>query len=165
MEGKSIYDFQVEDIKGNTINLSDYKGKVLVFVNVASLCGFTPHYAGLEELYEQYKDQGLVILGFPCNQFGEQEPGTEEEILQFCQRTYGVTFPMFSKIDVNGENTHPLYKWLKQNTKGDNQGKDIKWNFTKFLIDREGNVVERFAHNTKPESMEIRIQSFLKKNI
>jgi glutathione peroxidase len=122
MEGNSLYSIPVKTIDGKSIKMGDFKGKVLVIVNVASYCGFTPHYEGLEALYEKYKDQGLVILGFPCNQFGEQEPGTEAEILDFCQTKYGVTFPMFSKIEVNGDGTHPLYKFLKSNAPGDLKG-------------------------------------------
>jgi glutathione peroxidase len=163
MSDNSIYNIKVKTIDGKETTLNDYKGKVIVIVNVASFCGFTPHYEGLEALYKKYADKGFVVLGFPCNQFGEQEPGTEAEILEFCQTKYGVTFPMFSKIDVNGDGTHPLYKFLKSNTIGENKDKDIKWNFTKFLIDRNGKVVERFAHNTKPASMESRIDSLLKK--
>jgi glutathione peroxidase len=163
MSDNSIYNIKVKTIDGKDASIGNYKGKVLVIVNVASYCGFTSHYEGLEVLYKKYKDKGLVVLGFPCNQFGEQEPGTEAEILEFCQTKYGVTFPMFSKIEVNGDGTHPLYKFLKSNTPGENKDKDIKWNFTKFLVDGNGNVIERYAHNTKPASMENRIDSILKK--
>ena len=130
----SIYDFEVTDITGKTVNLSCYKGNVLLIVNTASKCGFTPQYEGLEQLYQKYAAQGLVILGFPCNQFGSQEPGDNEQINQFCQLNYGVSFPMFAKIAVNGTDTHPLYQWLKQQAPGLLGSQAIKWNFTKFLI-------------------------------
>lgn len=162
MPTNSIYDFTAKSIDGKDISLSEYKGKVLLIVNVASKCGFTPQYEGLEKLYRKYKDKGLVILGFPCNQFGKQEPGTEEEIAEFCKVNYGVTFPMFSKIDVNGENAHPLYKYLKQKAPGILSTQDIKWNFTKFLVDREGNVVTRYAPATTPDSIEKEIQKYFK---
>lgn len=163
MENKSIYDFSVKTIDGKQISLKDFSGKVILIVNVASKCGFTPQYEGLEDLYKKYKEQGFVILGFPCNQFGSQEPGTNEEIKTFCTTTYGVTFPMFDKIDVNGDNTSPLYKFLKTKAPGILSTKDIKWNFTKFLIDKNGNVVERFAPATTPASIENQIVAQLKK--
>ena len=149
----SIYDFLVKTIRGEEQSLADYKGKVLLIVNTASKCGFTPQYKELQELYEQYRDRGFVVLGFPCNQFGNQEPGTEEEIEQFCQVNYGVTFPMFAKVDVNGENAHPLFQYLKEKAPGVLGTKAIKWNFTKFLVDRNGNVVARFAPQTRPSEL------------
>jgi len=146
---KSIYDFNATDLSGKTIELAKFKGKTLLIVNTASKCGFTPQFAGLEKLYETYKDKGLVILGFPCNQFADQEPGDEKSIAQGCVLNYGVTFPMFAKIKVNGPDTHPIYQFLK-----DHIGGDIKWNFTKFLVDGEGLVVKRFSPMTKPEKIE-----------
>lgn len=162
MSTKSIYEFSAKSIDGKDVNLSKFKGNVLLIVNVASKCGFTPQYEGLESLYKKYKDKGLIILGFPCNQFGKQEPGTEEEIAQFCQTNYGVTFPMFAKIDVNGENAHPLYNFLKAKAPGILSTQDIKWNFTKFLVDREGNVVARYAPATTPDAIEKEIQKYFK---
>ncbi len=162
MSAKSVYDFSAKSIDGKDVSLSEFKGKVMLIVNVASKCGFTPQYEGLEKLYEKYKDKGLVILGFPCNQFGKQEPGTEKEIAEFCKVNYGVTFPMFAKIDVNGENAHPLYKFLKEKAPGILSTQDIKWNFTKFLVDREGNVVTRYAPATTPDSIEKEIQKYFK---
>ena len=151
----TIYDFKAKTIDGDERSLGDYAGKALLVVNVASQCGLTPHYAGLQELYANYRDRGLVVLGFPCNQFGSQEPGTEKEVKTFCETKYGVTFPMFAKIDVNGANRHPLYAFLtEQPTQPDGPG-DIVWNFAKFLIDRSGNVVARFAPPTKPVSDEV----------
>jgi len=157
----SIYDFEVKTISGEIITMNAFKNKVLLIVNVASKCGFTEQYAGLENLYQKYKDKGLVILGFPCNQFMNQEPLNEEEIKSFCSLTYGVTFPMFSKIDVNGENTHPLYKYLKEAQKGLLGSEAIKWNFTKFLVDKNGTVINRYAPATKPESLEVDILIYL----
>jgi glutathione peroxidase len=157
----SIYDFEVKTISGEVISMDAFKNKVLLIVNVASKCGFTEQYAGLETLYQKYKDKGLVILGFPCNQFMNQEPLNEEEIKSFCSLTYGVTFPMFSKIDVNGENTHPLYKYLKEAKKGLLGSEAIKWNFTKFLVDKNGTVINRYAPATKPESLEVDILLYL----
>lgn len=156
----SIYDFKVKDAKGNEVNLADYKGKVLLVVNTATGCGFTPQYEGLQDLYEKYEDKGLEILDFPCNQFGGQAPGTEEEIVDFCQSRYGVTFKQFAKIEVNGENEHPLYTYLKSQ-QGGFLGSKIKWNFTKFLVDREGNVVERFASTVTPAKIEEKIKELL----
>jgi len=153
----SIYEFEVKTISGETITMDAFKNKVLLIVNVASKCGFTEQYAGLESLYKKYKDKGLVVLGFPCNQFMNQEPLSEDEIKSFCSLTYGVTFPMFAKIDVNGENTHPLYKYLKESKKGLLGSEAIKWNFTKFLVDKNGNVINRFAPMTKPETLEVDI--------
>ncbi len=152
------------DIDKKPIKLSDFKGKVLLIVNVASKCGFTPQYEGLEKLYRKYKNQGFEILAFPCNQFGNQEPGSNEEIKSFCSTKYNVTFHLFDKIEVNGANTHPLYSFLKEAKPGMLGSKDIKWNFTKFLIDRNGNVVERFAPQTAPESIEKDIQKLLNSN-
>lgn len=153
----SIYEFEVKTISGETITMDAFKNKVLLIVNVASKCGFTNQYEGLESLYQKYKDKGLVVLGFPCNQFMNQEPLSEDEIKSFCSLTYGVTFPMFAKIDVNGENAHPLYKYLKESKKGLLGSEAIKWNFTKFLVDKNGNVVNRFAPATKPETLEVDI--------
>ena len=149
----TLYDFTVDDIGGKPVNLDRYKGKVLLVVNTASKCGFTPQYKGLEALYRKYKDKGLEVLGFPCNQFGAQEPGSEAEIEQFCEINYGVTFPMFAKVDVNGKNTAPVYEYLKAAKPGLLGSEAIKWNFTKFLVDRGGKVVARFAPNDTPESI------------
>lgn len=156
----SIYDFQVKDAQGAESDLSEYKGKVLLIVNTATGCGFTPQYDGLQDLYEKYQEQGLEILDFPCNQFGNQAPGTEEEIVDFCQSRYGITFKQFAKIEVNGDNAHPLYKWLKEQ-KGGVMGSNIKWNFTKFLVDREGNVVDRFGSATTPEKIDSKVKELL----
>jgi glutathione peroxidase len=142
-------------------SLDDYKGQVLLIVNTASECGFTPQYAGLQALYEQYHDQGFEILGFPCNQFGKQEPGTAEEIREFCQVNYGVTFPMFDKVKVNGPDAHPLYVYLKDEAPGALGLKVIKWNFTKFLIDRDGNVVRRFEPNVEPGAIAPEVEELL----
>jgi len=149
----TVYDFSCDTAGGSKKKLSDYRGKVLLVVNTASKCGFTPQFAGLEELYEKYKDRGLEILGFPCNQFGKQDPGSNDEIQEFCQLNYGVSFPMFGKIEVNGSGTDPLFKHLKQEAPG-LLGSRIKWNFTKFLIDTEGKVVKRYAPTVKPEDIE-----------
>ena len=159
----SIYDFNVKTIDGQEISMSQYKGKVLLIVNVASECGFTPQYAGLERLYQTYKEQGFELLGFPSNQFGKQEPASDEKIKFFCQGTYDVHFDMFSKIDVNGENADPLYNYLKREKGGLLWIDSIKWNFTKFLVDRDGNVVDRFAPSTKPASIEESIEKLLQK--
>lgn len=155
-----IYDFTVKDIQGNDLSLEKFKGKVMLIVNTASNCGFTKQYDGLQKLYEKYKDQGFVVLGFPCNQFGKQEPGDEKGIANFCTDTFNVTFPMMSKIEVNGENAHPLYKFLKKE-KGGVLGDEIKWNFTKFLVDKEGNLVDRFAPQKTPEEIEDDIKELL----
>lgn len=157
----SVYDFKANDIQGNEKALSEYKGKVLLIVNTASKCGLTPQYEGLEELYKEYGEQGLEILGFPCNQFAQQEKGTDSEIAGFCLKNYGVSFPMFSKIDVNGESAHPLYKYLKSEARGVLGTQKIKWNFTKFLIDQNGNVVKRFAPTAKPQSLKADIRALL----
>ena len=150
----SVYDFSAKTLDGKTVSLSDFKGNAMLIVITASKCGFTPQYAGLESLYEKLREKGLTILGFPCNQFGQQEPGSEEEIGAFCRMNYGVSFPMFAKIDVNGPNAHPLYEFLKGEQPGVLGTKNIKWNFTKFLVDRNGKVVDRFAPMTKPEEIE-----------
>lgn len=150
----SIYDIKVKDIEANELTLEKYKDKVMLIVNVASKCGFTGQYEGLEKLHEKYHSKGLSILGFPCNQFLEQEPGTEKEIQEFCSLTYGVKFDMFSKIDVNGKNTHPLYKFLKDHSSGFLGTDIIKWNFTKFLVDKNGNVFKRYAPSTTPKEIE-----------
>ena len=156
----NIYDLTVKDSKGNDVSLSEFKGKVLLIVNTATGCGFTPQYKGLEELYRKYKSEGLEILDFPCNQFGHQAPGSDDEINEFCTLKYDTTFPRFKKIDVNGTNESPLYKWLKSR-KGGFLGSKIKWNFTKFLVDREGKVVERFAPITTPAKLESEIKKYL----
>ena len=155
-----IYDFHVKDNKGNDVSLKEYECKVLLIVNTATGCGFTPQYEGLENLYQKYKDQGFEILDFPCNQFGNQAPGNDEEIHEFCTLRYHTTFPRMKKIDVNGENEDPLYTWLKKQ-KGGLLGSKIKWNFTKFLVDRSGNVVERFAPTDKPESIDAKVAALL----
>lgn len=160
----SVYDFSARTIDGREASLAQYRDKVLLIVNTASKCGFTPQYAGLEQLYQQYKDRGLVILGFPCNQFGAQEPGTEQDIAQFCELNYGVSFPMFAKIDVNGANAHPLYQFLKAQKGGllGGIGLDaIKWNFTKFLVNRNGEVVRRFAPSTTPSELAGEVEPLL----
>jgi glutathione peroxidase len=157
----SVYDFTVNDIRGERVDLDRYKGKVLLVVNTASECGFTPQYKGLEALYRKYRDRGLEILGFPCNQFGSQEPGSEEQIAQFCTSKYDVTFPMFAKIDVNGDNAAPLYRHLKHAKPGVLGTEAIKWNFTKFLVDRDGKVVERYAPTTTPAAIEKDIEKLL----
>lgn len=157
----SIYDFAAETIDGRPAPLSDYRGKVVLIVNTASKCGFTRQYAGLEALYRKYRDRGLVVLGFPCNQFGQQEPGDEEEIRSFCSLTYDVDFPMMRKIDVNGPKAHPLYAFLKTQKKGVLGTEGIKWNFTKFLVDRDGRVVDRFAPTVEPKALEGAIEALL----
>lgn len=157
----SIYDFTATGIDGNEVSLADYRGKVLLIVNTASKCGFTPQYEGLETLYKDLQDKGLVVLGFPCNQFGKQEPGDAEEIANFCKLTYDVNFPMFAKIDVNGEDAAPLYEFLKREATGLMGSKAIKWNFTKFLVDREGNVVKRFGPQETPEKLRGAVEALL----
>jgi len=151
---KTIYDFEVQTIEGKTTTLDEYRGSTMLIVNVASKCGFTPQYEGLEKLYQAHRQQGLVILGFPCNQFKKQEPGSDEEILEFCRINYGVSFPLFAKIDVNGENAHPLYNHLKQQCPGVLGSESIKWNFTKFLVDSSGSVVKRYGTSTEPSEIE-----------
>ena len=145
-----IYNFNVVDINGNEVSLSQYKGKVLLVVNTASNCGFTPQYEELEALYRDLASKGLVVLGFPCNQFGKQEPGDDKQVQEFCELNFGVSFPMFSKVEVNGENSSPLYQYLKKQAPGVLGTKTIKWNFTKFLVDSKGQVIGRFAPNVSP---------------
>lgn len=157
---QSIYSFKVKNIKGENVELSQYKGKVVLIVNTASKCGLTPQYEGLEALYLKYKDKGLVILGFPCNQFMGQEPGTAEEIEKFCSTKYNITFPLFDKIKVNGDDANPLYKYLKETLPREGKN-EIKWNFEKFLIDRNGKPVERFLPTNKPTTLEPSIEKLL----
>ena len=157
----NIYDFSVKDIHGKTVSLDAYKGKALLIVNTASKCGFTPQYKGLEALYKKFHGKGLEILGFPCNQFGAQEPGSEADIESFCEVNYGVTFPLFAKIDVNGDGAAPVYKYLKKAKPGLLNTEAIKWNFTKFLVDRDGKVVARFAPNDEPQSLAGDIEKIL----
>jgi glutathione peroxidase len=161
MSEQSIGDFDARTIDGKTVKLSAFKGKVLLIVNTASACGFTPQFGGLEKLWEQYKDQGLVVLGFPSNEFGSQDPGSNDEIASFCQVNYGVSFPMMAKIEVNGGGAHPLYKWLTKEAPGFLGTQGIKWNFTKFLVDPEGNVVKRYGSTTKPEDITADIEALL----
>jgi glutathione peroxidase len=158
---KLDFDTSITSINGEERTMRDYEGKVLLIVNVASKCGFTPQYKGLEALYKQYKDRGFEVLGFPCNQFGAQEPGAEEEIVQFCELNFGVTFPMFAKIDVNGKETHPLFEQLKSGATGVLGTEAIKWNFTKFLVARDGTIVDRFASNTSPDALTKEIETLL----
>ncbi len=157
---ESFYQFKANSLAGKEISMKSYEGKVVLVVNTASKCGFTPQYEGLEKLYKTYKDKGLVILGFPCNQFGSQEPGTETQIGEFCSVNYGVTFPLFSKVEVNGDDAHPIYKFLKVQLPG-NLGNDIKWNFTKFLLDQKGNPVKRYGSTTKPIDISEDIEKLL----
>ena len=156
-----FYDFKAKKINGQEVEMKDYEGKVVLIVNTASKCGFTPQFAELENLYKEYKDSGLEILGFPCNQFAKQDSGSNEEIHSFCQLNYGVSFNMCEKIEFNGKNAHPLYRFLKDQ-QGGIMGSDIKWNFTKFLIDRDGNVVKRYAPIVKPSKIESDIKNLLK---
>lgn len=156
----SIYDYKAKGKQGEEIPLKDYEGKVLLIVNTATGCGFTPQFEGLQDLYEKYQKKGFEILDFPCNQFGNQASGSDEEITDFCNSRYGITFPQFAKIDVNGENEDPLFTYLKSQQKGI-MGSNIKWNFTKFLVDRNGNVVERFAPTKTPESLEAAVAKLL----
>ena len=156
----TIYDFTAEHMDGTSQDFSDYEGKVLLIVNTASKCGFTPQFEGLEALYQQYKNQGLVVIGFPCNQFGSQDPGSNDEIGAFCQKNYGVSFPMMAKVDVNGKDAHPIFEWLKKQ-KGGLLTDGIKWNFTKFLIDSKGQVIDRYAPTTKPEAIKTDIEQAL----
>ena len=157
----SVYDFTVKDIHGKNVRLDAYTGKALLIVNTASKCGFTPQYKGLEVLYQKLHGKGLEILGFPCNQFGAQEPGSETEIASFCELNYGVTFPLFAKVDVNGDGAAPLYTYLKKAKPGLLGSEAIKWNFTKFLVDRKGKVVERYAPNAEPASLAGDVQKLL----
>ena len=158
----NIYDLELKGVKGETVSMNEYKGKVLLIVNTATGCGFTPQYEGLQKLYDKYQDKGFEILDFPCNQFGHQAPGNDEEIHDFCQLRYKTSFPRFSKIDVNGKNADPLFKYLKKNSES-TLGTTIKWNFTKFLVDREGNVVKRYAPTTEPIDIEGAIAELLQK--
>ena len=157
----SIYDFEVKKIDGEITSLEEYKGKALVIVNTASKCGFSPQYGDLQNLYTHYKEEGLVVLGFPCNQFLNQEPGDELEIDAYCKLNHGVTFPMFAKVNVNGKGAHPLFRYLTENAPGMMGSKSIKWNFTKFLVDREGNIINRYAPKTNPMEMEQDIKRIL----
>lgn len=157
----TLYDFSVRRLDGSETTLGEWRGKVLLIVNTASQCGFTPQYAGLEALYKKYKDRGFAVLGFPCNQFGAQEPGTAAEIGAFCEKNYGVSFPMFDKIDVNGSNAHPLFAHLKQEATGILGTDGIKWNFTKFLVDREGKVIARYAPTTSPNALDSEVLELL----
>ena len=157
----AIYGFSAKTLAGKPASLNDYAGKVILIVNTASKCGFTPQYKGLESLYQKYKDRGLVILGFPCNQFGNQEPGNSSKISEFCEINYGVTFPLFDKVDVNGGEAHPLFNFLKTEKPGLLGTKNIKWNFTKFLVDRQGNVVKRFAPISTPDQIDGEISKLL----
>jgi glutathione peroxidase len=157
----TVYDFSAKPLSGEEIPLSNFRGKVLLIVNTASNCGFTPQYAGLEKLYRKYKDRGFEVLAFPCNQFGVQEPGDAEEIKNFCSLTYGVTFPVFAKVNVNGESAHPLFKFMKHAKRGFLATESIKWNFTKFLADRNGKVIKRFSPVTAPETLASDIEALL----
>ena len=156
----NFYQFSAKSLQGKEVNMEEYHGKTVLVVNTASKCGLTPQYEGLEKLYDKYKDKGLVVLGFPCNQFANQEPGDEKSISEGCLINYGVTFPMFSKVDVNGENAHPIFKYLKSELNG-TLGNNIKWNFTKFLIDKDGKPLKRFAPTTKPEKIDKYLESRL----
>jgi glutathione peroxidase len=158
---ENLYSFTVQDAAGKAVSLESYKGKVVLIVNVASKCGFTPQYDGLEKLHKTYADKGLVILGFPCNQFGAQEPGSNAEVQEFCKMNYGVTFPVLAKVDVNGDGTAPVFKWLKGQAKGILATEAIKWNFTKFLVDKNGQVLDRYAPTTEPASMAKDIEKLL----
>jgi|TARA_B100000886_G_scaffold301890_1_gene231646 glutathione peroxidase len=158
---ESFYDFKANDIAGNEVLMSDYKNKVVLIVNVASACYFTPQYKGMEKLYKSFKEKGFEVLGFPCNQFAEEEKGTNEEILNFCTSQFDVSFPMFEKIEVNGTNAHPLFKFLKKAVKGFLGSESIKWNFSKFLVDQSGNVVKRYGSLDAPEAIEGDIKNLL----
>lgn len=159
----SIYDFTAEQMDGSVQNFSEYRDQVVLIVNTASKCGFTPQFEGLESLYQQHKDQGLVVVGFPCNQFGSQDPGSNAEIGAFCQKNYGVSFPMMAKVDVNGKDAHPIFEWLKEEKGGmlSMLTDGIKWNFTKFLIGRDGQVIDRYAPTTKPEALKSDVEKAL----
>jgi glutathione peroxidase len=157
----TVYEFEARALTGEPVRLRDFAGKVMLVVNTASRCGYTPQYRGLEDLYQKYRERGLVVLGFPCNQFGAQEPGSALEIGNFCQINYGVSFPMFEKIEVNGDGAHPLYAWLKRSARGLFGTQSIKWNFTKFLLDRKGEVIARYAPMRKPEDLAPRIEALL----
>jgi glutathione peroxidase len=157
----SIYDFEAQSIDGKTVSLAQFRGKPLLIVNTASACGFTPQFGGLEKLHQAYGSRGLVVLGFPCNQFGSQDPGSNDEIAGFCQLNYGVSFPMMSKIDVNGSDAHPLYKWLTAEAPGLLGSKAIKWNFTKFLVGKDGQVIKRYAPQDAPEKLGADVEAAL----
>ncbi|MDG5974302.1 glutathione peroxidase [Hydrogenophaga taeniospiralis CCUG 15921] len=157
----SIYDFEARSIDGELVPLQQFRGKPLLIVNTASACGFTPQFGGLEQLHQAYGPRGLVVLGFPCNQFGQQDPGSDEEIATFCQRNFGVTFPMMSKIDVNGPEAHPLYQWLSAEAPGLLGSKAIKWNFTKFLVGKDGRVLKRYAPQDAPQKLASDIEAAL----
>ena len=157
----TLADFRASLLDGSGKDLSDYAGQVVLVVNTASKCGFTPQYKGLQKLYEEFRDEGFVVLGFPCDQFAHQEPGTDEEIGAFCERNFGVEFPLFSKIEVNGSDAHPLYEWLKSEKSGVLGGR-IKWNFTKFLVGRDGHVIDRFGPNRKPEDLREAVEAALR---
>lgn len=157
----NLYQFEAELLEGDTKSLADYQGQVLLIVNTASKCGFTPQFAGLEKIYEKYKDRGFEVLGFPCNQFGGQDPGSNNEIGAFCQRNYGVSFSMFAKVDVKGPEAHAIFRYLTREAKGILGSENIKWNFTKFLVGRDGKVLNRYAPTTKPESLEEDIEKAL----
>ena len=161
MSTSTVYDFEARQINGQNISLAEFKGKVMLIVNTASQCGFTPQFGGLEALHEGFADKGLAVLGFPCNQFGAQDPGTDSEIESFCQANYGVTFPMMGKIDVNGTSAHPLYQWLSAEAPGLLGSKAIKWNFTKFLIGKDGQVIKRYAPLDKPAALAKDIEAAL----
>lgn len=157
----SIYDFKVSDTNNQSIEMSKYRGKIILIVNVASYCGLTPQYKGLENLYKKYNSEGFEILAFPCNQFGKQEPGTNEEILEFCETNYSVSFKIFNKVNVNGSDASPLFKYLKQSSKGILGTESIKWNFTKFLVDRDGNVIKRYSPQTEPSEIEEELKDII----
>jgi glutathione peroxidase len=159
----TVYDFSATRLDGTPVSLGEYRGRVALVVNVASRCGFTPQYSGLEALYRRHKDEGFVVLGFPCNQFGAQEPGSSDEIASFCSRTYDVTFPMFGKVDVNGPNEHPLFRFLKDEKPGALGTKSIKWNFTKFLVERDGHVLKRYGSSTTPNDIDADVVAALAK--
>ncbi|MCD1628377.1 MULTISPECIES: glutathione peroxidase [Marinobacter] len=161
MSGESIYDFSVRDIKGNEASMADYKGKVLLIVNTASKCGFTPQFEGLQALHEELGDRGFEVLGFPCNQFMNQDPANEDAISQFCSLNYGVSFPMFAKVDVNGDGAHPLFQFLKREARGLMGSEKVKWNFTKFLVNRDGQVIRRYAPTAKPADIRADIEKLL----
>ena len=158
---ETVYKFSAPLLDGRTARLDEFKGRALLIVNTASKCGFTPQYSGLEELFHKYKERGLAVLGFPCNQFGAQEPGSAEQIGSFCKGNYGVSFPIFAKIDVNGPDAHPLYRYLKSEKRGIFGTEAIKWNFTKFLVDRQGKVVKRYGPSTKPKALATQIETLL----
>ncbi|HLT14293.1 MAG TPA: glutathione peroxidase [Marinobacter sp.] len=161
MADESVYDFSARDIKGNEVSMADYRGKVLLIVNTASKCGFTPQFEGLQTLHKELGGKGFEVLGFPCNQFMNQDPGNDDSISQFCSLNYGVDFPMFAKVEVNGEGTHPLYRFLKKQAKGLMGTEKVKWNFTKFLVDSEGRVVRRYAPTAKPADIRADIEKLL----